>query len=296
MAKYGIPYMGSKRKLAGKIVDFIESRHSVGKVYDLFGGGGAVSFEFLSRGWDVTYNDLDTAVVELLRKIQKDGVDSSFYRWISREDFHRLKGGSDWYAGVVRTCWSFGNNAENGYLFSVRNEEMKELLHRAIVDLDMGARDVFHSRYGVFIPDSCFNFEGIHDRRIAVMRVVKGGRLESVEQLQQLERLQQLEQLERLQQLERLEILNMDYRDVPISGIIYCDPPYAGTRRYGCGMDYGEFVSWVKGCKYPVYVSGYDMDLECVMEMEHSMTLHPGMSKESRKRVEKLFWNGVTTP
>jgi site-specific DNA-adenine methylase len=35
----GIPYMGSKRKLAHRIVDVIFNRHNSEKFYDLFGGG-----------------------------------------------------------------------------------------------------------------------------------------------------------------------------------------------------------------------------------------------------------------
>ena len=45
----GIPYMGSKRKLAHRIVDVIFNRHNSEKFYDLFGGGGAVSFAALSQ-------------------------------------------------------------------------------------------------------------------------------------------------------------------------------------------------------------------------------------------------------
>ena len=42
--------MGSKRKLSYKIVDYILSKNRDCKyVYDLFGGGGAISFEFLQR-------------------------------------------------------------------------------------------------------------------------------------------------------------------------------------------------------------------------------------------------------
>ena len=34
-----IPYIGSKRKLAHRIVDVIFNRHNSEKFYDLFGGG-----------------------------------------------------------------------------------------------------------------------------------------------------------------------------------------------------------------------------------------------------------------
>ena len=70
----GIPYMGSKRRLAQKIVDYILLHNPETKyVYDVFGGGGAISFEFLQRKQikKVYYNELNTGVCELLRKIQR---------------------------------------------------------------------------------------------------------------------------------------------------------------------------------------------------------------------------------
>ena len=69
--KLGISYMGSKRKLSGEIVDHILTAHPNTKyVWDLFGGGVAISFEFLQRRQieRVVYNELNTGVVELLRK------------------------------------------------------------------------------------------------------------------------------------------------------------------------------------------------------------------------------------
>jgi site-specific DNA-adenine methylase len=43
-----IPYMGSKRKLAPAIIDhIIEHNPNAKYFFDLFGGGGAVSFEAL---------------------------------------------------------------------------------------------------------------------------------------------------------------------------------------------------------------------------------------------------------
>ena len=100
MAKeLGIPYMGSKRKLSSRIVDYILSKNRDCKyVYDLFGGGGAISFEFLQRKQikKVVYNELNTGVCELLKKIQKDGVTKDFYKWVSREEFNAHKNDDDW--------------------------------------------------------------------------------------------------------------------------------------------------------------------------------------------------------
>lgn len=66
--------MGSKRQLASKIVDkILELQPNTKYVYDLFSGGGAISFEFLQRPQieKVFYNELNTGVVELLKDIQK---------------------------------------------------------------------------------------------------------------------------------------------------------------------------------------------------------------------------------
>ena len=55
-----LPYMGSKRKLAARILDTIIScQHGRSlKLYDLFGGGGAVSFEALQRPEIDSWEDL----------------------------------------------------------------------------------------------------------------------------------------------------------------------------------------------------------------------------------------------
>ena len=127
----GIPYMGSKRKLASKIVDFILSvNKGVEYVYDVFGGGGAITFELLKRRAikRVYYNDLNTGVCELIKKIQKDGVTKEFYNWIGKQEFDKLKDGNDWKAGLVKTCWSFGNN-QKAYMYGQRVEPVKKQFH-----------------------------------------------------------------------------------------------------------------------------------------------------------------------
>jgi len=77
--KLGIPYMGSKRKLAKKIVDSIlEDNPKCKYFFDLFGGGGAISFEVIQRPQikQVVYNELNTGVVELLKHIRDNGITS----------------------------------------------------------------------------------------------------------------------------------------------------------------------------------------------------------------------------
>jgi site-specific DNA-adenine methylase len=46
----GIPYMGSKRKIAKPLIDYmLNSNPNAKYFYDLFGGGGDMSFEALQR-------------------------------------------------------------------------------------------------------------------------------------------------------------------------------------------------------------------------------------------------------
>jgi adenine-specific DNA methylase len=135
--KLGIPYMGSKRKLSYEIVSYIMQQNPNCKYfYDLFGGGGAISFQALQHKniQQVYYNEIDMGVCELLRKIQKEGVTSEFYKWVDRETFHANKEGDDWYAGLIKTVWSFGNNSEKGYLFGKEIENTKRLMHEVVVN------------------------------------------------------------------------------------------------------------------------------------------------------------------
>ena len=87
LPKVGLPYQGSKRKNSKKIVDFILSDFPECEyVYDLFGGGGAISFEFLQRPQikKVYYNEINTGIVELLKDIKDNGVSEKYYKWIDR--------------------------------------------------------------------------------------------------------------------------------------------------------------------------------------------------------------------
>lgn len=123
--KYGLPYKGSKNKLAERIVRLLPKRtHLV----DLFCGGCAVSHAALLMGKyeHIHINDINwmcpTLFIDAL-----NGKYNNENRWISREDFFRLKD-TDPYVAFV---WSFGNNLRD-YLYSREIEPLKKAIHYAI--------------------------------------------------------------------------------------------------------------------------------------------------------------------
>lgn len=123
--KYGLPYKGSKNKLAERIVRLLPKRtHLV----DLFCGGCAVSHAALLMGKyeHIHINDINwmcpTLFIDAL-----NGKYNDENRWISREDFFRLKD-TDPYVAVV---WSFGNNLHT-YLYSKEIEPLKKAIHYAM--------------------------------------------------------------------------------------------------------------------------------------------------------------------
>ena len=122
---YGLPYMGSKNKIAEWVVAHIPQADTL---VDLFAGGCAVTdCAMRTKKWrNFIVNDIGDAP-----RLFADAVAGRYAderRWISREDFARLKN-TDPY---VRICWSFGNNQKD-YLYSQEVEPWKKALHYARV-------------------------------------------------------------------------------------------------------------------------------------------------------------------
>mgnify|MGYP003407595431 CR=1 FL=1 len=310
--KLGLPYMGSKRRLSREIVDHILTAHPNTKyVWDLFGGGGAISFEFLQRPQieRVVYNELNTGVVELLRKIQKDGITPEFYQWVDRDTFNKHKNDDDWFGGLCKVVWSFGNS-QHGYLFGNGIEQYKKEFHELVVDgidhtqsMSSYCMEYVKEKYGIEC-DLTLNIPSeinIKQRRLNIRKQLTDFEsrckntkpLKQLQHLQQLERLQLLERLEHLEQLQQLDIRNQSAFDVVIDTptdetIIYLDPPYKGTGKYQEDVCHDELKRYIDNSPYTIYLSSYDFDLPVVKQMKHRSTLSP---TKNNAVVEKLFCN-----
>jgi site-specific DNA-adenine methylase len=291
MAKYGMPYMGSKGKIADWVIDQLPSGK---RLVDLFGGGGAISHcAKLSGKWDtVLYNELNPLVCEVLQDAMDGKYSYDVFKpeWVSREEFMAKRD----TCGYIRCIWSFGNNGR-GYLFGKDIEEYKRMFHQMVVFGDY-TDNIYPDLH---IPDELIN---IKERRLWLKKWVReklGSRTGELQQLERLERLQQLERLERLerlQQLEQLQVSNKSYLDVELhdGDVIYCDPPYAGTAKYSKdGFNHAEFWQWVRDCPHCVVVSEYSApeDIQLISSIAKISLLKSGSAPRKTKQ-ENLYWNG----
>jgi len=268
--------------------------------FDLFGGGGAMSFEAIQRLQieKVFYNEINRGVVTLLEDIRDNGVTDKYYNWIDRDTFNENKDKDTWLGGLCKVVWSFGNN-QNGYLFGKDIAGDKKILHDIVVNKCEKSLKIFNEKYELDIEMNQGLFgENRKQRRKRMQNTIvtinnKDRGLENLQRLENLERLQNLENLERLQNLENLEITCQSYSTVNINTpidetIIYLDPPYKKTAKYQSGICYDTLYRYIEESPYKIYLSSYESPLDCVLELEHRSILS---ATANNPVIEKLFTN-----
>lgn len=186
----------------------------------------------------VLYNELNPLVYDAFKGCMEGTIDTSnASRWVSREDFFKLKDTD----GLVALVWSFGNNMVD-YMFSTAIEPWKKALWYARVegdcslfkemgiDTDGSSSDIRrhadeYSRLYISWYESAFGvpFKGGTSRHPF--------ELESMYRLQCVERLGDLPSIggSRLESVERLiEFTCGSYEDYVYrdGDVVYCDIPY----------------------------------------------------------------------
>jgi site-specific DNA-adenine methylase len=274
--RYGLPYQGSKSKIAEEIAEQIPRGNCF---VDLFCGGGAISHYMMEHNRYKSYvmNDITNSALAFRRILEKGSSD--FRDWVSREDFFKL--GSSVDDTIRKMIWSFGND-QRTYIYSEANEKGKKALHYAIV---FGDYSLMHELSRIA------EVKGLHKRYMAARRVVK-----ELARLQPLESLERLQSLERLESLERLQSMESDYRSVaiPPNSVVYCDIPYARTTGYhkdkaGRTFDHEAFFEWARTRSFPVYISEYNApsDFRCIWKKNIRCTLCA--TDNSKVATERLF-------
>ena len=127
-ASYGVSYKGSKNKIAAEVVYNLPSAPLL---IDVFAGGGAITHAALlsHRFSSILANDYDCGALQLFYRASHGLIDfkEERKRWVSREDFKRLKDTDP----IVRYNWSFSNGGRN-YLYSKDREPYKRAYHFAL--------------------------------------------------------------------------------------------------------------------------------------------------------------------
>ena len=118
---YGLPYKGSKNSIAKWVISNLPASHTF---VDLFAGGCAVTHAAILSG---KFGRFIANDITEYPQVFRDAIDGKYRnecRWISREDFFRLKDD----APYVRLCWSFGAGMQT-YLYNPEVERFKKHMH-----------------------------------------------------------------------------------------------------------------------------------------------------------------------
>ncbi len=278
--RYGLPYKGSKNKIAKWIVDQLpESEVFV----DLFFGGGAVTHRAMLTGKYKRFiiNDIDARLPKLF-------VDCAYGKytvenhpeWVTREEFNARKK-DDAYIALV---WSFGNNGKD-YLYGANIEDMKYAYHKAVYLDDLDTLKA----YGYNLTRS--GKESLYERYLDYQRQVK----QQTPNIQ-LEVVSRQMEIERLQSLQSLQSFGTDYQNVPLpeGAVIYCDIPYKSTNcgKYQ-GFDHERFYSWAVE-QENIYISEYDMPEDFIRIASIKKQVLSAANGNSAKATESIFTNQKT--
>ena len=291
---YGIPYKGSKNKIAESIIAQLPpAKH----FYDLFGGGGAMTHcALLSGKYEfVHYNEFNPLVFKAF-KMALNGEFKDENRWISREDFERLKD-SDPY---VACCFSFGNSFRT-YAYNSETEPFKKAVHYSIFFDDNSLLNKY-----IDLKDFKYSSENLKERRLELqsylMKLLKEKKLNIDYGLSKSSILQTQNKLEKCKSLFNniknvsnvtINYTNLSYEQIPIeeNSVIYCDPPYINTSGYLDDFNHEKFYEWLRKCReknQQVYISEYQMPND-FYEIFSIKTWVSFNQKQNVCKLEKLF-------
>ena len=277
----GLPYQGSKKKISKKIVEIIKQNFGTDKpIYDVFGGGGAITAECIINGLEVYYNDLDKDITDAFERVVSQNREWIKTLIVSRDEFYEIKGKEnkttdDFLKLLVN---SFGNNKKD-YLYSKENSDLKYNLAKEIIK----NHDVFSG------------YKQTETYKKAISSTYWDWFNEKEEKHKILQQLGRLQQLERFQQINEVKATNKSYYDFSeVSGaVLYLDPPYENSYQdsYINLFNSKEFYNWAfeMAKKNIVIISSYsilDERFEEVYSFDKARsTLQGGQSGKH----EKLF-------
>ena len=269
MTRLGIPYMGSKNKIARKIVDLLPAADTL---VELFAGGCAVTHAaILARKFRrYLINDIQGRYPDLFCRAVRGELPPP--RIYTREEFDAAKDTDP----IAAVCWSFGNNPGKSYLWRQDIAAVKLTATKMIIDPDWQSRFAAYKSY-------------IKSAREFLSQPGHPYELEPLDRLVNLERLQSLQSLQSLHPVLIPSGLDYTQVEIPVDATVYADPPYAGPAEYaGTSFDHPRFYDWLRSVPFPVFVSEYSMppDFRCLAAFDRVGTF--GYTNRE-KCIERIF-------
>ena len=287
----GLPYQGSKKKISKKIVEIVKQNFGTDKpIYDIFGGGGAITAECVLNGLEVYYNDLDKDITNAFERVISQDREWIKTLIVSRTEFTEIKAKEnkttdDFLKLLIN---SFGNNKKT-YLYNKDISDLKYNLAKEIIE----NHDVFS---GYKQTETYKKVTSGLDCNWFNAKPEKHKQHEQLQRLEQLERLPRLQHFYRLQKVNKIKATNKSYHDFSeVSGaILYLDPPYEGTiqESYINSFDSQEFYDWAFEMAKTniVIISSYsisDERFEAVYSFDKARSTIKGGTRNDK--CEKLF-------
>lgn len=293
MKTYGLPYKGSKDKICSQICSLFPIKENF---YDLFMGGGSIThYQLLQNQYKNYYaNDFNPLVVKAF-DMAIHGKFKNETRWISHEEFNKLKNVDPY----VAFCFSFGNDLKS-YAYGKDIEPYKKALHYLIVFEDESLmKEIF--------PNVDFSFvhkiKDVNERRLTVQYFMRKNQIgfdcplkSSIEESRLLQHSNALESCQRLTNItniERLTIYNKSYDEIEIkpNSVVYCDIPYSQTNKYEISkdFDYEKFYDWCERQTELCFISEYSMPKDrftCIAEIEHRSII---CANKNQSVIERVF-------
>ena len=253
----GMPYQGSKNKIAAKIVEHFPPAETF---VDLFFGGGAVTHAAMLSGKFRNFlaNDLRKTPQAWNKAVE--GIGDEYDRYVSKEEFLATDD------MIVKMLWSFGSSCSTYARTGIR---------------DLAARMIM-----------CDSVEGRYSAWLKFLKAVeaRGSNGLYYDMHTAVEVATGLRWLKGLRGNPPVTPSNIDYREVeiPKDSVVYADPPYKGTHQYGNRFDHDAFWEWCRTREFPVYISEQEAPDDFVQIFSVQKTIAFTRSS-GKKRNECLF-------
>jgi len=281
----GIPYKGSKRKLIKELNEIFEKIHyDINQIseqdtkqgiilYDLFGGGGSVSFSLAQNPIveKVIYNELDKDLFDFIMFLKNINQEEFFERFVKPFYGKDEKPENNVDKVFFERCYTFGNGG-SGYLYNREVENFKRNLHHIIIDNDEN-----------HLKELKKNFKKLYNKDIKIEEILEMGIPKNIDEVQakklKLNKLMKpyvpsgrnlvahinniilLAKTLPFIKNEKIEFHNksyIDFKNFESNSIVYLDPPYQNTSGYDFDFDFSLFEEFIT--KNKCVISEYNLE------------------------------------